>query len=116
MKSLLFAFAVILLDAMGCGSRHDVEDDYLNVTPSRVMLENQKGACGVISVSSNVHWTVSKNNGDWLEVSPNSGDGKGEIIVTAKSSTESAYMRNSTIVIVGGAIQQRVDVTQIDKQ
>ena len=111
MKSLLFAFAVILLDAMGCSSRHD-EPDLLYVSPDALMLENQKGASGVIPVSSNRSWRVVSKNGQWLEIIPESGDGDEMINIIARSSNESTSSRSCTLIIDGKEIQREVVVIQ----
>lgn len=116
MKTLLFSFAVVLLDVVACGSRdygsqYYEEPDYLYVSPDELLLERKEGASGVISVSSNVHWGVDTNNGGWLKVYPNSGDGDGEIEIIA-TSNESKSSRHYRLMIVGGQITREVIVIQ----
>jgi hypothetical protein len=113
MKYLLFAFTAILLDVASCGSRHDYDDE-LNVSSSRVILESQKGASSELFVSSDLHWDITVY-GEWLHVSPSSGNSDAKIVVTALSSNESPYERSCTIIISGGPIQREVIVIQRGK-
>ena len=84
---------------------------YLHVNTNRVLLENQKGASSVISVSSNSHWTVN-NLEQWLQVSPKYGIGNAKIIVTAQSLNESPDERYCVITIDGGGVKQEIVVIQ----
>ena len=113
MKYLLFAFIAILLDVAGCGSRPDYDDE-LNVSSNRVFLESQKGASSGLFVSSDMHWDITIY-GEWLHVSPSSGNSDAKIVVTALSSNESLYERSCTIIISGGPIQREVIVIQRGK-
>lgn len=110
MKYLLFAFFTILLDVASCGSRHDYDDE-LNVSSNRVILESQKGASSDLSVSSDLHWD-NTIYGEWLHVSPSSGNSDVKIVVTALSSNESPNERSCTIVTYGGPIKREVIIIQ----
>lgn len=111
MKYLLFAFTAILLDMASCGSRHD-NDDELNVSSTRVILESQKGASCHFFVFSNLDWNIISTDGGWLNVSPRSGKNDAKIVVTALSSNESPYERSCTIIISGGPTEREVIVIQ----
>lgn len=115
MKSSLFVFTVILLDVMGCGPREHEEHDYLDVNPSRVILENHAYAYDTICVSSNANWKVASNYREWLDVSPELGKYNGVIIVYALSSNNSTHERSCTIILECGEIQRKVVVTQKGK-
>ena len=113
MKYLLIALTAILLDVASCGSRHDYDDE-LSVSSSKVILESQNGASSELFVSSDLHWDITVY-GEWLHVSPSSGNSDAKIVVTALSSNESPYERSCTIIISGGPIQREVIVIQRGK-
>lgn len=116
MKYFLLVFTVIILDAMGCGSRrHEDPEPYLNVSNNQVMLENQEGATGVIFVSSNLKWTVISKGCQWLRFSPVSGNDDARIIVEAQSSNESPDGRVCTLKVNGGGMEREVLVYQMGK-
>lgn len=99
MKHLLVVFAVVLLDVVGCGSRHHEESPYLNVSTERIVLENQQGSSAVFEVYSNSKWTIVNNCASWLAVSPMSGKGDAKIVVTALSSNESTSLHTCIMII-----------------
>ena len=111
MKCLLFALSVILLDVMGCGSRHC--DPYLNVNPNMIMF-GQECSSSEITVLSNSRWTIAATS-DWLKISPTSGKGDAKILVSTLSSNESTYERSCILTISCEDIQQQVRVHQIGK-
>lgn len=117
MKSLLFAFAVIIMDAMGCGRSSSHYNKELNVYPEKLTLENMKGAYGVISVSFDSRWNTGvsyKGNEKWLEILPTSGYGDANIRITALSSNESNYERSCTLYVtdIDQHQQKMIIVTQ----
>lgn len=116
-KLLLFAFAVITLDAMGpCGGshHHDYPDPYLNVSPGHVVLGNQQDASSIIEVKSNSHWSVYAEDAKWLKVDPSSGNGDAVIRVAALSN-ETAYERSCILIISNEEFNRQVRVTQKGK-
>lgn len=116
MKNFLLVFTVIILDVMGCGPRrHEDPEPYLNVSTNQVILENQRGATGVIFVSSNLKWIVVSNSGQWLKISPVSGNEDARIIVEAQSSNESPDGRVCTLTVNGGGMEREVLVYQMGK-
>lgn len=117
MKSLLFAFAVIIMDAMGCGRSSSHYNKELNVYPEKLTLENMKGAYGVISVSFDSRWDTGvtyKGNEKWLEILPTSGNGDANIRITALSSNDSNYERSCTLYVIdiNQHQQKMISVTQ----
>lgn len=84
------------MDVVGCGSRK--EHDYLDIDPNAVILENIKGAVGIINISSNTYWSIDLGKVQWLEVVPQSGKGNEVIKVFAKSTNEDDDSRTCTIV------------------
>lgn len=113
MKYFLFVFTVIILDVIGCGSRH-YEEPYLNVSPSEVRLGSQEGASAEITVTSNNNWTIISDGESWLNIYPKSGNDDVKIKVTALSN-ESAVDRHCTIIIEGGETKRYVVIIQKGK-
>ena len=111
MKNLLFVCSMILLDVMGCGSRH--EPPILDVSTNTIMFEYQQES-QTISVFSNVKWTVVTESGSWLDISPSSGKDDMEIIITAQPN-ESNNIRSTNIKILGGDIEKNIQVYQKGK-
>ena len=109
MKYLLFACAMIFLDVVGCGHRQ--ESDYLNVSADKIVFENQTDSIA-ITVFSNIKWVTESDS--WLEISPLSGSGSAEVMITAQPN-ESTSGRSSDIVILGGDIERKVHVYQKGK-
>ena len=109
MKYLLFACAMIFLDVVGCGHRQ--ESDYLNVSADEIVFLSQQES-KVIIVSSNLKWVIDSVS--WLEISPLSGSGSAEVMITAQPN-ESTSGRSSDIVILGGDIKRKVHVYQKGK-
>lgn len=112
MKNLLFLFTFIFMDVVGCGPRK--ERDYLEINPNAVILENIKGAVGIINISSNTSWSVDLGKVQWLEVDPQSGKGNEVIKVFAKSTNEDADSRTCTIFIKGEETYD-IKVTQLGR-
>lgn len=111
MKYLLFACAIVFLDVMGCGPRQ--ERDYLNVSADEIVFESQPES-KVIIVSSNLKWVIDSVS--WLEISPLSGSGSAEVMITAQPyESESTSIRSSDIIIRGGDIERKVHVYQKGK-
>lgn len=99
MKHLLFAFLVVLLDALGCSPRR--EPFVLNAYPKAVMFGSQQVATETIDITCSSEWKVGIEGEQWLEVRPTSGQGDGKITVTAKSSNESRLERTCNVLISG---------------
>ena len=118
MKNLLLIISMILLDVVGCGPRNEEKEDYLNVSPNEVVLENYAGESGAFSVSTSLFsWTVKTDfasDEKWLEVKINkdSKDRDGEIIVTALSRNKYPIDRICFLNISAGGIERKVVVTQ----
>ena len=111
MKHLLLVIFV-LLDVMGCGPRHYVEPDYLEVSPKSIALDNRQSSTATIKVSSNMQWTVATACSSWVEVEPMSGSDIANIRVTAKAANDSPYDRMCTIIVSAGNMQQEVRAYQ----
>ncbi|MFY0606554.1 MAG: Ig-like domain-containing protein [Cyclobacteriaceae bacterium] len=99
------------LDAAGnvlseCGA----VGDYLTV--SQVSDFTDLGGTKSASVSSNIDWTVSKDQ-DWIEVSPASGSGSGKIDITV-SVNEATVDRTGIITVSGEGVDDRtIQITQL---
>lgn len=122
MKNFLIILSMILLDVVGCGSRHQDEDDYLNVSPNEVVLENYAGASSSISVSTSLYyWTVKtgvvSDDEEWFKVKviKDSKGRDGEIVVIAQSPNKNPIDRIGVIKISGGEIELNVVVRQMGK-
>jgi hypothetical protein len=70
-----------------------------------------ENSTATIAITSNSAWTVN-DNAEWLSVSPTSGDGSGEVTVTAQANTTSGSRPAIITFTYGNAQTQTVAVTQ----
>ena len=69
------------------------------------------GGHKTFTISSNTSWTVSREAGTWLTVTPSSGSNNGTITVTAAENT-STSQRTVTITVTADSLTETVKVTQ----
>lgn len=112
MKQVFYILICTLLLAACGGSDSpevDVKKDYINVTPTVDLLG--AGDTKDLSVTANCAWTVANNATDWLTVNPMSGNGNGQITLSAGKNT-TGKVRTAVIMIDGGGVKRSVTVSQ----
>ena len=81
MKNILFAFVLVLLDVMGCGSRHNCpEEKEVRVNLTSLSFDYEGGQ-QVLDITSNTSWTIS-GTASWCHLSTTSGTNNQSVIVT----------------------------------
>ena len=86
MKNILFAFVLVLLDVMGCGSRHNCpEEKEVRVNLTSLSFDYEGGQ-QVLDITSNTSWTIS-GTASWCHLSTTSGTNNQSVIVTVLLST-----------------------------
>ncbi|MDR0421991.1 MAG: hypothetical protein LBH72_03145 [Proteiniphilum sp.] len=97
------AAAALLVTAVSCIEVGEAPN--LSVAPETLNLENVAGS-GTITVTCSAGW-VAESNVAWLTLSPKSGTGNGEVIVTA---TENAAMeaREAKITFTAGSAEKGI--------
>ncbi|MDR0421688.1 MAG: hypothetical protein LBH72_01595 [Proteiniphilum sp.] len=108
--SLLPIATALLMTAVSCVEEEEKAPD-LSVTPESLNLENIAGR-DTITVTCCTAW-MAESNVEWLTLSPESGTGKGEIIVTAiNNAAREAREAEVTVTVTEGSIEKTVTVTQ----
>lgn len=87
----------------------------LTATPDVINLGFSSGSNDIVSLSSNIPWTVN-NPAAWLSVNPLTGNGNTTLNITANSDNLTGSDRTATVTIdgVSAAISETITVTQID--
>lgn len=101
----LFLGAFVLFSAAaftGCSDNDDpLVIPVLNAAPSTLTFENVEGeASKVVTIETNCAWKVQKSNLDWATISPESGEGSGQITVKVGEMNEGETSRTGTISFV----------------
>ncbi len=89
-----------------------VQQTFLNVTPTDLLLDGQSGSASYFEINSNTTWQI---NGypSWLDLSSINGSDNATINVTANSANNTGNARMATLNIVGNNTQtQQVNITQ----
>ncbi|SFF01587.1 BACON domain-containing protein, partial [Spirosoma endophyticum] len=81
----------------------------LSVSPAN-WSASTSGGSQLITVSSNVAWSVNTNGTSWLSVNTASGSNNGTFTLTAAANSGSA--RSATLSVTGGGLTQTITVTQ----
>ncbi len=111
MKNILFAFVVVLLDAMGCGSRHNCPEEEVRVNLTSLSFDYEGGQ-QVLDITSNTSWTIS-GTASWCHLSTTSGTNNQSVIVTVAANQESrSRICVLTIISTDGTASEAVTVTQ----
>ncbi len=86
----------------------------LGVNPNAINLNFASGSNDVVTVSSNVNWTVN-NPVTWLSLSTASGSNNGSVTITALTDNLTGTNRTATLSFdAAGLPSQLVTVTQVD--
>ena len=102
---LIFSAAIVIL-AAGCVKEVVPE---INVNPSTITFEIE-GGTQTITVSSNTDWTVS-SDAAWLKVSPATGNGNGQVTLTAAENTGLTAL-SAKVKFTNGTLTKEVSVSQ----
>lgn len=114
MKQLMFAFAVILLDVVGCwpftrGSSYH-EDDEVAVSPKALSFASDGGSQSV-KIMSNTNWYISGAQ-SWVEVIPMSGGGDDVINIGVSRNRDYNSSRNCQLFIHAGDASAQIIIMQ----
>lgn len=90
-----------------------IEQDGLFIKSVEEVIFRSVESSQKIEIKSNTEWTVSSSS-DWLKISPSSGAGNGEIVVTASDNPDSST-RNGTILIhhKGLSLEWSINISQL---
>ncbi|HIR63212.1 MAG TPA: hypothetical protein IAC94_06800, partial [Candidatus Coprenecus avistercoris] len=109
---ILTTAAVAALMAAGCQEKPEGGDGSVSLHSEAEMTLPAAETDSVISFTATADWTATVEGGDWLSVSPASGEA-GEISATLSASANSdADARTATVRITCGADEATVTVTQ----
>lgn len=109
---ILTSAAVAALMAAGCHEKPEGGDGSVSLHSEAEMTLPAAETDSVISFTATADWTATVEGGDWLSVSPASGEA-GEISATLSASANSdADARTATVRITCGADEATVTVTQ----
>ncbi len=64
------------------------------------------------SIYSNVHWTISSNDTDWVQASVNGGSDTVQVVFTALQSNTTGSTRSATFQITDGSITKSITIRQ----
>ncbi|MDR2148654.1 MAG: discoidin domain-containing protein [Tannerella sp.] len=114
---LFFSVSVFFLLFSACQD-DDKAADSLEIVNNRTNMEfGKESGQSFIGVLSNVAWTAAVSGGDWLSCSPASGEGNGNVTVSAKENTGQSIRNGSvTITSENGAFTKTVTVSQVGTQ
>lgn len=87
------------------------EVPFLSLSPEVISLAQESGSNQLVTVSSNVDWTVSCP-ADWLNMSPDEGSGNETFSVIANGENAGTVSRSATVTVQGGGLNRSVIVTQ----
>ena len=109
---ILTSAAVAALMAAGCHEKPEGGNGSVSLHSEAEMTLPAAETDSVISFTATADWTATVEGGDWLSVSPASGEA-GEISATLSASANSdADARTATVRITCGADEATVTVTQ----
>ncbi|MBR0077328.1 MAG: M6 family metalloprotease domain-containing protein [Bacteroidales bacterium] len=87
--------------------------DYLQVTPNELILDMDSAAAGSVHVSSDMSWTITGEDCDWLSYTPVSDSGAVDLQVIALSENLTFESRICTLTVTASnGTQQTLTITQ----
>ncbi len=105
-KSLLFLFCLSIF-TISCEKEQKAE---LDLSTYQLSIPNINGTA-VIDVSCNGKWTASLSSNSWCTISPTSGSGNGQIVVTATDNFD-IETRSVSFIVTSRDLKKNVRVTQ----
>ena len=109
---ILTTAAVAVLMAVGCHEKPDTDEGSVSLHSETQMTLPAAATDTVIFFTATADWTASVEGGDWLSVSPASGEA-GEIAATLSASANNkTEARTATVRISCGTDETTVTVTQ----
>ena len=109
---ILTAAAAAALMAAGCHEKPEGEEGSVSLHSDVEMTLSASATDTTISFTATAEWTAAVEDGDWLSVSPASGEA-GEIAATLSASANNeAEARTATVRITCGTDETTVTVTQ----
>ena len=109
---ILTTAAVAVLMAVGCHEKPDTDEGSVSLHSETQMTLPTAATDTVISFTATAEWTAAVEGGDWLSVSPASGEA-GEISATISASANNeTEARTATVRISCGTDEATVTVTQ----
>ena len=83
----------------------------LNVSPTDIYLGSGIGSSDILSISSNVEWSVS-TDASWLSVTPTNGENNDIVTLTTVTENTLTSSRSEMLTISGGGLIRYINVTQ----
>lgn len=86
------------------------QEQYLEVDKLELTVDADDTQAYIITVESNVEWTVRSSKSSWCKVDPSEGTGNGtfEIILTENAGSE----RKAVVTVSSGSLSCKINVTQ----
>lgn len=111
MKNLRILYPIFLvLFILSACEKTPKEEKILKLDQGSISF-NEEGGSSSISVTANSTWSVSVENGAWIEISPLSGSNNGSFSVTASANTSDSP-RTAIIKVSSQQLTQSVAVQQ----
>lgn len=84
----------------------------LDVVPDTLLLGESVGSSGIVSINSNIIWTVSADQ-SWIDISEINGSDSASITVSANQTNPTTSNRSGLVTVSGNNLSQQVEIVQL---